>query len=86
MAGVLVLFTCGPIAFGADYINQSQLKTKPQPAQLKTRGLGKVNEIGTLYIALGGLMNLIVILDALQFMPRSESDPAGKTQVRKNES
>ncbi|MCZ6834355.1 MAG: hypothetical protein O7G85_01140 [Planctomycetota bacterium] len=65
---------CGPIAFGADYINQNHLKSKPEPDQLKTRGLGKVNEIGTLYIALGGLMNLIVILDALQFMPKRESE------------
>jgi hypothetical protein len=33
--------------------------------ELRGTSLGKVNEIGTLYIALAGLMNLVVILDAL---------------------
>ena len=32
---------------------------------LQRIGVGRVNEIGTLYIALAGLMNLVVILDAL---------------------
>jgi hypothetical protein len=39
---------------------------------LRTTGLGRVNEIGTLYLALAGLMNLVVILDALQG-PATES-------------
>ncbi len=33
--------------------------------QLRSTSLGRVNEIGTLYIALAGLMNAVVILDAL---------------------
>ncbi|MCP3904269.1 MAG: hypothetical protein GY715_11615 [Planctomycetes bacterium] len=33
--------------------------------QLRRIGLGHVNEMGTLFIALAGLMNLVVILDAL---------------------
>ena len=37
--------------------------------QLRTTSLGRVNEIGTLYIALAGLMNLVVILDALHAPP-----------------
>ena len=37
---------------------------------------GRVNEIGTLYIALAGLMNLVVILDALNQGSASRS-PAG---------
>jgi len=28
------------------------------------KGIGVVNDVGTLYIALGGLMNLVVMLDA----------------------
>lgn len=34
--------------------------------QLRVTSLGRVNEIGTLYIALAGLMNLVVILDTLR--------------------
>ncbi|MHC4217300.1 MAG: DUF6677 family protein [Planctomycetota bacterium] len=34
------------------------------------KSLGHVNEMGTLYCALAGLMNLVVILDALQPQPR----------------
>ena len=33
--------------------------------RLKYRSLGRVNEMGTLFIAMAGLMNLVVILDAL---------------------
>ncbi len=56
---------CGPIAFAADFVNQNYVKQLPAPVQLRTEGLGRVNEMGTLFIALAGLMNLIVILDAL---------------------
>jgi hypothetical protein len=36
---------------------------------LRRVGLGRVNEMGTLFIALAGLMNLVVILDALCSRP-----------------
>ncbi len=38
--------------------------------QLGHIGLGRVNNIGTLFIALGGLMNLVVILDVLYYIPK----------------
>ena len=57
---------CGPIAFAADMANQHYVKNLPEVKQLDTTGLGRVNEMGTLFIALAGLMNLVVILDALQ--------------------
>jgi hypothetical protein len=41
--------------------------------ELSRIGLGRVNEMGTLFIALAGLMNVVVILDALYFMPASAS-------------
>lgn len=66
---------CGPIAFAADFVNQNYVKQLPAPDQLRTQGLGRVNEMGTLFIALAGLMNLIVILDALHFIPRKQSAP-----------
>ena len=36
---------------------------------LQRVSLGRVNEMGTLFIALAGLMNLVVILDALYYRP-----------------
>jgi len=62
---------CGPVAFAADFTNQGVLKTKPD-AERFTNGsiaLGRVNEMGTLFCALAGLMNLVVILDALTLEP-----------------
>ncbi len=69
---------CGPLALVADYANQTLVKPMPadwvdryerQDPEVITRlgrkGLGHVNEMGTLYSALAGLMNLVAILDAL---------------------
>lgn len=66
---------CGPIAFAADFVNQNYIKQLPAPDQLRTQSLGRVNEMGTLFIALAGLMNLIVIIDALHFIPRRQVAP-----------
>lgn len=71
---------CGPIAFVADYANNAFLKqgdpstlvaTPVGPASTNKAGmvsrrkpLAHVNEFGTLYIALAGLMNAVVVLDA----------------------
>jgi hypothetical protein len=38
-------------------------------------GISHVNEMGTLFVALAGLMNAVVILDALYYVPRSEPPP-----------
>jgi hypothetical protein len=77
---------CGPIAIVADYANQRLLKPMPGDwvdrykdgdpevaRQLRRKSLGHVNEIGTLYCALAGLMNLVVILDALQPQQRRQA-------------
>lgn len=90
---------CGPLAFGTNWMTQNYVKLVPErelnvrfqqddPDAIKTirrTSLGKVNEIGTLFCALAGLMNLIVILDALHFHPRpsslpeeASSDPTGE--------
>ncbi len=78
---------CGPVAFDADRANQTYVKPLPNDRvqryerddpELKTRlrrkGLGRVNEMGTLFCALAGLMNLVVILDALS-PPAWRSEP-----------
>ncbi|MCA9297203.1 MAG: hypothetical protein KC983_11815 [Phycisphaerales bacterium] len=64
---------CGPIVFAADTVNQAVLKQgRPvtHPDRLKTISMGRPNEMGTLFIALAGLMNVIVILDATFFDPK----------------
>ena len=73
----------GPIAIGADLVNQHVLKKgkvgellpAPAPADAMGRplpgtfsvssykGLGSANEFGTLFIALGGLLNLVLVMD-----------------------
>lgn len=71
---------CGPLAFVADAANTGLLKSgrigtllpAPQPYGQKIpgprvsdrRGLAHPNEFGTLFIALAGLMNVAVMLDA----------------------
>ncbi len=75
---------CGPIALAVDWTNQRWLPPLPTDpveldrlveqgdrtitARLDRKGLGHVNEMGTLFSALGGLMNLVAILDVL-FVP-----------------
>ena len=54
----------GPIAFVADWLNQLLIQQRSEDDRLMMIGLGHVNSIATLFIALGGLMNLAVILDA----------------------
>lgn len=66
---------CGPIAFGADFANQSIVKQLPSDRRNEATGIAHPNEMGTLFIALAGLMNLVVILDALHFAPRPAPAP-----------
>lgn len=54
---------CGPITFAADLLNQRFLSSDEDV--IKHKSLSHVNEIGTLFVALAGLMNLVVILDVL---------------------
>lgn len=61
---------CGPLAFVIDFANQSIVKGLPDERLIRAEGLARVNEMGTLFVALAGLMNLVVILDALHFSPR----------------
>jgi hypothetical protein len=71
---------CGPLAFGLDAANSALLKSGrlgtllPAPEAIpggastkmisSRRGLAHPNEFGTLFIALAGLLNIVVILDA----------------------
>ena len=71
----------GPITFIANFLNQSLIQVRPEDARLHLVGLGNVNALGTLFITLGGLMNVIVILDA--FYPQDWDDrPARRKEDR----
>ena len=63
---------CGPIVFAADAVNQRYVQKLPEPERFNSIALNKPNEMGTLFVALAGLMNLVVILDALFSPKRSE--------------
>ncbi|HBZ97233.1 MAG TPA: hypothetical protein DEO57_05250 [Phycisphaerales bacterium] len=69
----------GPLAFLADFLNQSLLKTADPDTQARLTSLGNINATGTLYIALGGLMNFILILDALGGPDRRKEHPGRRS-------
>lgn len=77
----------GPVAFATDFANQNLLKTgkvgtlidAPRPRNSPRvfvsdkKGLGPANEFGTLFIALGGLMNLILVMDCSRREPAEQA-------------
>ncbi len=65
----------GPVVVAADVVNQTYVKSLPAEQYMRSVSLGRVNEMGTLFIALAGLMNLIVILDALYYHPHPVASP-----------
>ncbi len=73
---------CGPIAFVVDFIREqvighhSAAMSAPIEPWMLHKGLGRVNEMGTLYSALAGLMNLVAILDVLYVPTRRLGEPS----------
>jgi hypothetical protein len=57
---------CGPIVIAIDAATQNFIVDAPIEKRATMVGLSHVNEIGTLFISMAGLMNFVVILDALQ--------------------
>jgi len=72
----------GPIAFLADFFNQAWIKQMTGERAMHARSIGRVNEMGTLFCALAGLMNLFAILDALGSEPASVETRAAKTTTK----
>ena len=72
----------GPLVLGIDVINQKYVKELADVDQIPWRSFGHVNSVGTLYIALAGLLNVVVILDAIyparrdERYARRQGDPA----------
>lgn len=76
---------CGPVAFLLDTVNQAAVKRgRPDthPDRLRTISMGRPNEMGTLFIALAGLMNVIVVLDAA-FHDRRRGDRMAEAAARR---
>lgn len=85
---------CGPIAFVADYANQSLLKTgsaapmvempsnanDPKVFVSSYKGLAHANEFGTLFVFLAGLLNLCVLMDAAVREPSSDRPTSGRRE------
>ena len=57
---------CGPIVIGVDLINYAFIMPLPNAQRASLVGLSHANEIGTLFIAMAGLMNFVVLLDVFQ--------------------
>jgi len=56
---------CGLLVIGIDVLNQLFIVPLPIPQRATLVGLSHANEIGTLFIAMAGLMNFVVLLDVL---------------------
>ncbi len=69
---------CGPIVIAIDIVTQSLIVASPIEKRATLVGLSHVNEIGTLFIAMAGLMNFVVILDVLQAKPNTDFERRGK--------
>jgi hypothetical protein len=57
---------CGPLVVGLDLLNQGFIAPLPVAQRATMVGLSHANEIGTLFIAMAGLMNFVVLLDVIQ--------------------
>ncbi|RMH26162.1 MAG: hypothetical protein D6693_07580 [Planctomycetota bacterium] len=72
----------GPVAFAVDRVNQSWVKIPdpdaehgvrspgPDESPRARKSLGHANEIGALWAAIAGMLNVICILDCLWHTPR----------------
>jgi hypothetical protein len=69
---------CGPIVIAIDTATQFLIIDAPIEKRATMVGLSHVNEIGTLFISMAGLMNFVVILDALQAKRNNDIERRGK--------
>jgi len=69
---------CGPLVIAIDMATQLFIVDAPIEKRATLVGLSHVNEIGTLFIAMAGLMNFVVILDVLQASTRGDLERRNK--------
>ena len=72
---------CGPIVIGVDLLNQALVASLPTSQRATLVGLSHANEIGTLFVAMGGLMNFVVLLDVLH--AKSDEDLERRVETTK---
>jgi hypothetical protein len=63
---------CGPVVIGVDMLTQLLIVPLPISERATLVGLSHANEIGTLFIAMAGLMNFVAMLDVLQGNQRGD--------------
>jgi len=81
----------GPIAFATDLVHQTQFKIEgpagdrstppPGPEARAAKSIGHANEIGSLYGAIAGMLNIMCVIDAM-WRPRRERRTADQQLVR----
>jgi hypothetical protein len=64
----------GVIVVGIDLLNHWFIIPLPVSERATLVGLSHAKEIGTLFIAMAGLMNFVVLLDVLQAKPNQDLD------------
>ncbi len=74
---------CGPIVVGVDLLNQALIAPLPAVEKATRVGLSHANEIGTLFIAMAGLMNFVVLLDVVQTKKGDDFEKRGSVPDRR---
>ena len=77
---------CGPVVVGIDLLNQALIAPLPIAEKATRVGLSHANEIGTLFIAMAGLMNFVVLLDVLQAKQNEDLEKRGDSRERRSSS
>lgn len=69
----------GPLVLAADSLNATFVKT----GRIGTPSLGRINELGTLFVALAGLLNLAAMIDAATRQPGTDMRPGRPSADRR---
>jgi len=73
----------GLIVVGVDMLNQALIAPLPVAEKVTRVGLSHANEIGTLFIAMAGLMNFVVLLDLIQAVKSEDLERRRTTRDRR---
>jgi len=74
---------CGLTVVGVDVLNQALIAPLPIAEKVMRVGLSHANEIGTLFIAMAGLMNFVVLLDLIQAVKSEDLERRRTTRDRR---
>lgn len=71
----------GPVAFATDAINRNMQSTSINGNARPIVSIGRVKEAGILFGALGGMLNIMVIVDAAWHTPRRSARRLGEDRL-----